>query len=102
MKNLSWAGTAAVVLLAVASAAFGFGEGPASPRFKAVAFDYFVIFDPNSVIPAVERAYPGRGIEFARPGAPSSSSIASCGPSPIAMPISSRSLRTRGSTSPPR
>lgn len=40
---------------------------PASrPRFKAVAFDYFVIFDPNSVIPVVEQAYPGKGVEFTR------------------------------------
>jgi 2-haloacid dehalogenase len=36
------------------------------PRFKAVAFDYFVIFDADSVIPAVERAFPGRGAVFAR------------------------------------
>ncbi len=39
---------------------------PSPPRFKAVAFDYFVIFDPNSVIPAVEEAYPGKGAEFTR------------------------------------
>jgi 2-haloacid dehalogenase len=39
---------------------------PTPPRFKAVAFDYFVIFDPNSVIPAVEEAYPGKGTEFAK------------------------------------
>jgi 2-haloacid dehalogenase len=30
-----------------------------APRFKAVAFDYFVIFDANSVIPEVEKAFPG-------------------------------------------
>jgi 2-haloacid dehalogenase len=41
-------------------------EAPSRPRFKAVAFDYFVLFDPNSVIPAVEEAYPGKGAEFAR------------------------------------
>src|SRR5499426_1817723 len=35
-----------------------------SPRFKAVAFDYFVIFDPNSVVPEIEAAFPGRGKEF--------------------------------------
>jgi 2-haloacid dehalogenase len=39
---------------------------PSTPRFKAVAFDYFVIFDPNSVIPAVEEAFPGKGVEFTR------------------------------------
>ena len=37
-----------------------------APRFKAIAFDYFVIFDPNSVIPEVEKAFPGKGAEFAR------------------------------------
>jgi 2-haloacid dehalogenase len=35
-----------------------------APRFKAVAFDYFVIFDPNSIVPAIEDAFPGRGKEF--------------------------------------
>jgi len=35
-----------------------------TPRFKAVAFDYFVIFDPNSIIPAIDEAFPGRGKEF--------------------------------------
>ena len=37
-----------------------------APRFKAVAFDYFVIFDANSVIPEVEKAFPGKGAEFTR------------------------------------
>jgi 2-haloacid dehalogenase len=36
------------------------------PRFKAVAFDYFVIFDPSSITPAVERELPGRGEEFVK------------------------------------
>jgi 2-haloacid dehalogenase len=36
----------------------------ATPRFKAVAFDYFVIFDPNSILPAVEAVAPGRALEF--------------------------------------
>src|SRR4029078_13711687 len=38
----------------------------AAPRFKAVAFDYFVIFNPNSVGPEVEKAYPGKGLEFTK------------------------------------
>jgi 2-haloacid dehalogenase len=38
----------------------------ATPRFKAVAFDYFVIFDPNSIVPAVEEVVPGRALEFTR------------------------------------
>ncbi|WP_165250938.1 haloacid dehalogenase type II [Paludisphaera soli] len=45
-------------------------RGPAlaqeEPRFKAVAFDYFVIFDANSVVPTVEAAFPGKGAEFTR------------------------------------
>jgi 2-haloacid dehalogenase len=57
---------AAPFLLAMAITAQGFGQTPPQPRFKAVAFDYFVIFDPNSVIPAVEEAFPGKGAEFTR------------------------------------
>src|SRR4051794_19185709 len=33
---------------------------------KATTFDYFVIFKSNSVVPAVEDAFPGKGAEFAR------------------------------------
>jgi 2-haloacid dehalogenase len=44
----------------------GFAQERPTPRFKAIAFDYFVIFDPNSVIPEAERAFPGKGAEFAR------------------------------------
>jgi 2-haloacid dehalogenase len=36
----------------------------AAPRFKAVAFDYFVIFNANSVVPVVEKEFPGKGAEF--------------------------------------
>lgn len=39
---------------------------PSKPRFKAVAFDYFVLFDPSSVVPAVERIFPGQGAEFTK------------------------------------
>jgi hypothetical protein len=39
---------------------------PPSSRFKAVAFDCFVIFDPNSVVPEVENVFPGKGVEFAK------------------------------------
>ena len=38
----------------------------ATHRFRAVAFDYFVIFDPNSVVPEVEKVFPGKGLEFTR------------------------------------
>lgn len=36
------------------------------PRFKAVAFDYFVLFDAGSVAPEVEKAFPGKGAEFTK------------------------------------
>ena len=36
----------------------------ARPRFKAVAFDYLVLFDPNSIVPAVEETFPGKGREL--------------------------------------
>jgi 2-haloacid dehalogenase len=41
---------------------------PAAPRsrFAAVAFDYFVLFDPDSVAAAAERAVPGKGSELTR------------------------------------
>jgi 2-haloacid dehalogenase len=44
----------------------GAAPAQAAPRFKAVAFDYFVIFNPNSVVPAVEKEFPGKGIEFTK------------------------------------
>ena len=39
-------------------------EATASHRFKAVAFDYFVVFNPDSVVKRVEQLLPGRGREF--------------------------------------
>jgi len=51
---------AALLTVAVA------GNALASPRFKAVAFDYFVIFNPNSVVPVVEKEFPGKGLEFTK------------------------------------
>ena len=44
----------------------GYAEDSPRPRFKAVAFDYFVIFDANSVIPEVEKVFPGKGMEFTK------------------------------------
>src|SRR5437763_12733222 len=37
-----------------------------APRYKAVAFDYFVLFDASSVLPAVEKEFPGKGAEFVK------------------------------------
>lgn len=33
----------------------------AAPRFKAVAFDYFVLFDPDSIVSHAEELFPGKG-----------------------------------------
>ena len=38
-------------------------EGARKP-YAAVAFDYLVLFNPDSVVPVVERFLPGRGREF--------------------------------------
>src|SRR3954465_15660401 len=54
----------AAVLLPLTGPALAQESPP--PRFKAVAFDYFVIFNANSVIPAVEKAFPGKGTEFTK------------------------------------
>lgn len=37
-----------------------------SQRFKAVAFDYFVIFNPNSIIPEAEEIFTGKGEAFVK------------------------------------
>jgi len=44
----------------------GFGPrgGRRTPRFKAIAFDYFVLFNPDSVVTTVERIFPGKGREL--------------------------------------
>ena len=39
-------------------------ERSAGQRYAAVAFDYFVLFNPDSVISAVEEVVPGKGREF--------------------------------------
>lgn len=44
----------------------GQAQAQPAPRFKAVAFDYFVIFDANSIVPEVEQAFPGKSAEFVR------------------------------------
>ena len=40
------------------------GQPPAAPRFKAVAFDYFVLFNPDSLVADVDRVFPGKGREL--------------------------------------
>src|SRR6516165_2661746 len=55
------------------SAAFGSAAASTSPasadsvprtRFAAVAFDYFVLFNPDSVVAEVDRIFPGKGRAF--------------------------------------
>lgn len=58
-------GLAIALCLSLVSIA-GHAQGQSVLRFKAVAFDYFVIFDANSVIPEVEKAFPGKGVEFTK------------------------------------
>ena len=56
------------VLAAAVAIAFTSAQGPQVPReaatrsrFKAVAFDYFVLFNPDSVVSDAERIFPGKG-----------------------------------------
>jgi 2-haloacid dehalogenase len=60
-------------LILVAGVAVAFAEAPPPvarresagvPRFKAIAFDYFVLFNPDSVVPEAERVFPGKGREL--------------------------------------
>jgi len=36
-------------------------DAVARPRFKAVAFDYFVLFNPDSIVSNAEAIFPGKG-----------------------------------------
>lgn len=56
----------AAICLLLLCGSLTLAAGTSSPRFKAVAFDYFVLFDPNSVVEQVEKEFPGRGLEFTR------------------------------------
>jgi 2-haloacid dehalogenase len=64
--KLARAAGLAVTLSAACLGATGQAAGGKEPRFKAVAFDYFVIFDPNSVVPEIEKAFPGKSQEFVK------------------------------------
>jgi 2-haloacid dehalogenase len=66
LRRLFGPGTFLVIAGLVSLLALGGTQSRAAPRFKAIAFDYFVIFDPNSVIPEVEKAFPGKGAEFTK------------------------------------
>ena len=64
-RFLSIKGFLALICLALLSGQ-SHADPQSEPRFKAVAFDYFVIFDPNSVVPAAEAEFPGKGAEFVK------------------------------------
>jgi len=53
-----------IPLLVTAAMTVAAVKAHAAPRYKAVAFDYFVLFNPDSVIPKVEKEFPGKGREF--------------------------------------
>ena len=62
---------AVLIALAVVTGASVTGQVPpraveARPRFKAVAFDYLVLFDVNSVAGVAEQVFPGKGRELAQ------------------------------------
>ena len=59
--SAAWIAVALSLLLAAPA-----GRAQPAPRFKAVAFDYFVIFDANSIVPEVEKTFPGKSAEFVR------------------------------------
>jgi len=52
---------AAVAIMFMAAHASAVPGTATQPRFKAVAFDYFVLFDPDSVVSEVEQIVPGKG-----------------------------------------
>jgi 2-haloacid dehalogenase len=58
--------TVLTLALLLVFAAFPLQAQTSAPRYKAVAFDYFVIFNPNSVIDEVEKVFPGKGLEFTK------------------------------------
>ena len=62
----SMLGALSIALSAVLGSASAGALVKPEPRFKAVAFDYFVIFDADSIVPDVEKAFPGKGAAFVK------------------------------------
>lgn len=66
MNNIySWKQSVSIFILILLSLIFSHAHA-ADHRYKAVAFDYFVIFDPNSVVSEVEKVFPGKGLDFTK------------------------------------
>lgn len=55
-----------VLAIVLSLCSFSVEAAAPSPRYKAVAFDYFVIFNPNSVVGTVEKIFPGRGLDVTK------------------------------------
>lgn len=64
MRVRAFLAVAVAAVLWPGTAAIAHAQGAATPRFKAIAFDYFVLFNPDSVVPAVDRIFPGKGREL--------------------------------------
>ena len=60
----NWLLTAAVVAMSVTATCRPRWSGVVNKPYAAVAFDYFVLFNPDSVVPVVDRIAPGKGREF--------------------------------------
>jgi 2-haloacid dehalogenase len=54
----------AIVGATVAGAVRPTGARASARRIEAIAFDAFTVFDPRSIVPAVEAAFPGKAAEF--------------------------------------
>jgi hypothetical protein len=50
MKTLYAIGFSLLAVVVATGCGQGFGQQPSPPRFKAIAFDYFVIFDAKDLV----------------------------------------------------
>ncbi len=66
MSKMSFRAATFALLWVLLSASVTSAEHAPAYQYKAVAFDYFVIFDANSVVPEVEKVFPGKGLEFTK------------------------------------
>jgi len=56
--------SAVAIVLTISPQSTASVQGSGRKRFAAVAFDYLVLFNPDSVMPTVEQVSPGQGREF--------------------------------------
>ncbi len=66
MSHIHFIRMVASIFLIAISILPGYAQQTSEPRYKAVAFDYFVIFDPNSVVGEIEKVFPGKGMDFTK------------------------------------